>query len=149
MRTLKVIVNVNKGVQSVLVEYDNKIYGIKNADKEIGDSAYILMRLLTGTTNEASCGSLREDDTEYYGSHDKYFISPSYSNKTPAGVSELIINHISKVKAWVDECKKMDAMQSGEVTVTIADNPNEIIEKLVVESRLYYRNNKGQIKRLD
>ena len=149
MRTLKVIVNVNKGVRSVLVEYDNKIYGIKNADKEIGDSAHILMRLLTGTTNEASCGSLSEDATEYYGSYDKYFIAPSYSGKTPSEVAELVVNHIAKVKAWVDECKKTDAMQSGEVTVTIAYSPNEIFEKLLVESRLYYRNNKGQMKRLD
>lgn len=148
MQTLKVISTVVKGVQTVTVEYNGKTYGVKNASSN-DENAYLLMRILARTTNESNYSSLVNDGTEFYGVHQKHFCAPSYNHKTPAEIAESIIEHINKVREWVNECKLLDARHSGEATVTIADSLAEVATKLASENKLYYRSDKGQIKRLE
>ncbi len=84
-----------------------------------------------------------------YGNHRRSFdFQPLNTTDTPELHIELILRRAEQVRRWIDECKYLDAMASGEASCEIADF-QATIQNLVQSHRLYYRTSKGQIKQLE
>ncbi len=102
-----------------------------------------LSRELTGTSSEAGNGIFNTSSITvfYFGNFSRrisfdssldHFLSvEEYSNR--------LVERIATVKKWVAECRASGG------TVTIMEK-EEVIEKLTEDKKLFYRNNKGQIK---
>ena len=139
-------IEMEKTVDKCNVKIELKINGVQS---NYGRTA-------TGHTEGDNKEILNDDclTVLYYGRHEKEFdfSVPSMQIWGPAinvgDTFNALILRIETVRAWVDECKKSDAECSGIVSAEISDL-DSLMKALKTENRLYYRNEAGQIKRLE